>query len=93
MAIMIVEALDDSRCKMLFEGVPFEVKGELIRLVNRMCDAEKLSMCKTNNDSLIVDGDALFALRSSTISTCVVYAVSASFAQIYCNIKFKTLYF
>ena len=33
-----------------------------------MCDVEKLSRCKTNNNSLIVDGDALFALRSSTIN-------------------------
>lgn len=68
MAIMIVDVLDENQCKMLFDGVPFEVRGELIQLVNRMCDVEKLSRCKTNNNSLIVDGDALFALRSSTIN-------------------------
>ena len=31
MAIMIVDVLDENQCKMLFEGVPFEARGELIQ--------------------------------------------------------------
>ena len=32
MAIMIVDVLDENQCEMLFEGVPFEARGELIQL-------------------------------------------------------------
>lgn len=67
LAITIVEALDENQCKKLNDSIPFEVSGDLVPLVNRMIDAEKLSMCKTNNNSLVVDGDVLFALRSNTI--------------------------
>ena len=67
LAIPIVDALDEKQCKMLYDGVPFMVSGDLITLVNKMCDVEKLATCKTNGNSLIVDGEVLFALRSSTI--------------------------